>query len=48
MVIWADGVCAKAGLEWEKAAVLVVIGADADGATHVLAIAPGHRESTES
>jgi transposase-like protein len=46
--VWADGVYVKAGLEREKAAVLVVIGADADGAKHVLAIAPGYRESTES
>jgi putative transposase len=46
--LWADGVYVKAGLEREKAAVLVVIGADADGAKHVLAISPGYRESTQS
>lgn len=45
---WADGVYVKAGLEREKAALLVVIGAMRDGRKEVLAIAPGHRESTES
>jgi transposase-like protein len=46
--VWADGVYVKAGLEREKAAVLVVIGADSEGCKHVLAISPGYRESTES
>lgn len=46
--LWADGVYVKAGLEREKAAVLVVIGADSEGCKHVLAISPGYRESTES
>jgi transposase-like protein len=45
---WADGVYVKAGLEREKAALLVVVGAMRDGRKEVLAIAPGHRESTES
>jgi transposase-like protein len=45
---WADGVYVKAGLDREKAALLVVIGAMRDGRKEVLAIAPGHRESTES
>jgi putative transposase len=45
---WADGVYVKAGLEREKAALLVVIGAMRDGRKELLAIAPGHRESTES
>ncbi len=46
--LWADGVYVKAGLEREKAAVLVVIGAMRDGRKEVLAITPGYRESTES
>ena len=46
--VWADGVYVKAGLEREKAAVLVVIGADSNGGKHVLAISPGYRESTAS
>jgi transposase-like protein len=46
--LWADGVYVKAGLEKEKAALLVVIGATVDGQKHVLAVVPGHRESKES
>jgi putative transposase len=46
--LWADGVYVKAGLEREKAAVLVVIGAMADGSKELLAVMPGYRESTES
>lgn len=46
--VWADGVYVKAGLEREKAALLVVIGALADGSKEVLAVAPGYRESKES
>jgi len=46
--VWADGLYVKAGLEREKAALLVVIGAFADGRKEVLAITPGYRESTES
>ena len=46
--VWADGVYVKAGLEREKAALLVVIGAMADGTKEVLAVTPGYRESTES
>ncbi len=46
--LWADGVYVKAGLEKEKAAVLVVIGAMRDGRKEVLAVTPGYRESTES
>ena len=45
---WADGIYVKAGLEQEKAALLVVIGALRDGRKEVLAIAAGHRESKES
>lgn len=46
--LWADGVYVKAGLEDSKAALLVLIGADADGRKTVLAVVSGQRESTES
>ena len=46
--LWADGVYVKAGLETGKAALLVLIGADADGQKSVLAVVSGQRESTES
>ena len=46
--VWADGIYVKAGLERDKAALLVVMGAMRDGTKEVLAIAPGYRESTES
>jgi putative transposase len=46
--LWADGLYVKAGLERDKAALLVVIGAFADGHKEVLAVSPGYRESTES
>ena len=45
---WADGIYIKAGLEKEKAALLVVIGAMSDGRKEILAIVPGYRESTAS
>jgi len=46
--VWADGIYVRAGLEREKAALLVVIGAMADGRKEVLAVTPGYRESKES
>jgi transposase-like protein len=46
--VWADGLYVKAGLEREKAALLVVLGGFADGRKEVLAVTPGYRESTES
>ena len=46
--LWADGIYVKAGLEKEKACLLVLIGADADGRKAVLAVESGYRESTES
>ena len=46
--VWVDGVYVKAGLEREKAAVLVVIGALSDGSKTVLSVVPGYRESTQS
>ena len=45
---WADGIYVKAGLEKDKVALLVVLGAMSDGRKQVLAVRPGHRESTES
>lgn len=46
--LWADGVYVKAGLADGKAALLVLLGADADGQKHVLAVTSGQRESVES
>jgi putative transposase len=46
--LWVDGVYVKAGLEKEKAALLVAIAVLADGRKVVLAVQPGHRESTAS
>jgi transposase-like protein len=46
--LWADGIYVKAGLEKEKAALLVVVAALADGRKVVLSVQCGHRESTES
>ena len=46
--LWVDGIYVKAGLEKEKAVLLVVIGSLVDGRKVVLAVEPGHRESTES
>ena len=46
--LWVDGIYVKAGLEKEKAALLVVIGGLSDGRKVVLAVEPGYRESTES
>jgi len=46
--LWVDGVYVKAGLEREKAAVLVVLAALSDGRKELLTLVPGHRESTES
>jgi transposase-like protein len=46
--LWVDGIYIKAGLEKEKAAVLVVLAALSDGTKSVVSLTPGHRESTES
>jgi putative transposase len=46
--LWVDGAYVKAGLEKEKAALLVVIGGLSNGQKMVLAVEPGYRESTES
>jgi putative transposase len=46
--VWADGIYVKAGLEKDKAAMLVLIAALRDGRKVVLAVESGYRESTES
>ncbi len=46
--LWVDGIYVKAGLEKEKAALLVVLAALRDGRKVVVAVTPGHRESTAS
>jgi transposase-like protein len=46
--LWADGVYVKAGLEKDKAAVLVVVAALRDGRKVVVAVESGARESTET
>lgn len=46
--LWADGIYVKAGLEKDKAALLVLIGALSNGDKVVLAVESGHRESSES
>jgi transposase-like protein len=46
--LWVDGIDVKAGLEREKAALLVVLAGCSDGRKVVVAVTPGYRESTES
>jgi|TARA_B100000315_G_C14511089_1_gene556987 transposase-like protein len=46
--LWADGIYVKAGLEKDKAALLVVIGSLSNGNKVVLACESGYRESKES
>ncbi|HEY3329289.1 MAG TPA: IS256 family transposase [Capsulimonadaceae bacterium] len=43
--LWVDGIYVKAGLEKDKAALLVVIAGLADGRKEVIAVEAGHRES---
>lgn len=43
--LWADGIYVKAGLEKDKAALLVLVAGLRDGRKIVLAVEPGHRES---
>ena len=45
---WADGIYVKAGLEDQKAALLVIIGVLSSGQKIVLACESGQRESKES
>ncbi len=46
--LWVDGVYVKAGLEKERAALLVAIAGLVDGRKEVVAVVPGYRESVES
>lgn len=46
--IWADGIYLKAGLGTEKACLTVLIGADAEGKKHLIALREGYRESAAS
>ena len=46
--LWVDGVYVKAGLEKEKAAILVGLAALRNGQKVILAVESGYRESTES
>lgn len=46
--LWVDGIYVKAGLEKDKAALLVVLAALSDGRKVVLGVTAGHRESTTS
>lgn len=46
--IWADGLYVKAGIEDQKAALLVIIGATTDGRKVLLACESGERESKEA
>jgi transposase-like protein len=46
--LWVDGVYVKAGLEKEKAAVLVAVAGLSDGTKIVLTLEAGHRESEAS
>lgn len=46
--MWVDGVYVKAGLEKQKAALLVIVGALRSGKKVVLAVESGYRESSES
>jgi hypothetical protein len=46
--LWADGIYVKAGLEKDKAALLVIVAGLRDGRKVVLAVESGHRESAEA
>jgi transposase-like protein len=46
--VWADGLYVKAGIEDQKAALLVIIGATTDGKKVLLACESGQRESKEA
>jgi putative transposase len=48
LFMWVDGIYVKAGLEKEKAVLLVIVGGLLDGRKVILAVEPGYRESTES
>ena len=46
--VWVDGIHLKVRLEQDKVCLLVMIGVRADGTKELIALADGHRESTES
>ena len=46
--MWVDGIHLKVRLTQDKVCLLVMIGVRADGAKELIALADGHRESTES
>jgi transposase-like protein len=46
--LWVDGIHLKVRLEQDKLCLLVMIGVRADGHKELIALADGHRESTES
>lgn len=46
--VWADGVYLKAGLESEKAAILVLVGVNDHGRKELISVMEGYRESYES
>jgi transposase-like protein len=46
--LWVDGIHLKVRLEQDKVCLLVMIGVRADGQKELIALADGHRESTES
>ena len=46
--MWVDGIHLKVRLEQDKVCLLVMIGVRADGCKELIALADGHRESTES
>jgi len=46
--VWADGVYLKAGLESEKAAILVLIGVNENGRKELISVMEGYRKSYES
>jgi transposase-like protein len=46
--LWADGVYVKAGLERDKAVLLVVLAALSDGSKVIVSVSTGYRESIDS
>lgn len=48
VMLWVDGIYVKAGLEKDKAALLVVLAGLRDGRKVIVAVESGYRESTES
>ena len=46
--VWVDGIHLKVRLEQDKICLLVILGVRADGTKELVALADGHRESSES